>query len=295
MHKCGVVAIAGRTSSGKSTLVNSLVGQSVSITAAKPHTTRQAILGICTQDDYQIIYIDTPGWQTAKHSSRCAMEHYMQWAAQTALYRADVILWVWDWQKPLTCDIDYPDMFCKAVPVILAINKIDCLKHKTQLLPIIATVSKQFTFAGIIPISARYHDNLAYLQKSIAALLPENPPQFPQDQYTDQSMTVQLAETIRKIIIDTTRQEMPYVTAVKIEQVQQHTRHVVIDALVQVERPGQKAILLGSKGAFLKMVGTRARQKMEQCLGKKVHLRLFVKVQQQWTHDREQVQNIGYA
>lgn len=288
----GFAAIIGRPNVGKSTLLNALVGEKISIISPKPQTTRWQILGIKTLHHSQIIYIDTPGLH--KDEKR-AMNRYMNRIASAVILDADVIVFMVDaasWRGE-------DDMVIKKIqdakkPVILAINKIDLLKNKDELLPLIDQLKNKFPFAFIVPISAKNRDNIHHLEEEIAKLLPEGPQLFPDDQITDKNERFQIAEIIREKLIHVTEEELPYTTTVEIEQFTEKENLNEIGAVIWVERPGQKIIIIGKKGAKLKKVGIEARREIEKRFGKKVFLRLWVKVKANWTDDERALRSLGY-
>lgn len=290
--KSGYVAIIGRPNVGKSTLLNRLVGEKVSITSPKPQTTRSQILGIKTLEDAQLIYIDTPGMH---REEKRAMNRYMNRVANAVVMDADVIVFVVDatmWRHD-------DELVLKRIqaaerPVILAINKIDLLADKAELLPLITKLSEKYAFAHIIPLSALDDENIQVLEKEIAQLLPEGMAFYPEDQLTDKSMRFQVAEIIREKLIHLTEEELPYATTVEIEQFKQDEKLTEISAVIWVERPGQKIIIIGKRGARLKKVGIQARREIETLVGQKVFLRLWVKIKENWTDDDKALRGLGY-
>lgn len=292
VKKSGFVAIIGRPNVGKSTLLNALIGEKVSITSAKPQTTRWQILGIKTLNHAQIIYVDTPGLH---REEKRAMNRYMNRIASAVILDADVIVFMVDathWRSE--DEMVLKKLHDTVKPVILVINKIDLLEDKAKLLPIINTLRDKFHFTHIIPISAMNEENTQLLQEEIATLLPEGPQLFPEDQITDKSVRFQLAEIIREKLIQVTEEELPYTTTVEIETFQPGDKLTEIGAVIWVERQGQKIIIIGKKGARLKKVGIKARREMEKLLDGKVFLRLWVKVKENWTDDEKALKNLGY-
>src|SRR5579883_2261410 len=288
----GYVAIVGRPNVGKSTLLNALLGEKVSITSPKPQTTRWQILGIKTRKDAQLIYLDTPGLH---HEEKRAMNRYLNRIASATIADADVIVFLIDatrWNKE-------DELVLKKLqqtdrPVILAINKIDLLADKAALLPLINKLKDKLSFAAMIPISALDKDNLDHLEAEIAKLLPEGPVLFPEDQLTDKSLRFQVAEIIREKLILATEEELPYTTTVEIEQFVEGEKLTEIGAVIWVERQGQKVIIIGKKGARLKKIGIQARREIEKLVGMKVFLRLWVKVKADWTDDERALKSLGY-
>lgn len=288
----GYAAIIGRPNVGKSTLMNCLLGEKVSIISPKPQTTRWQILGIHTTNTAQIIYIDTPGIHT---DQKRAINRYMNRIANAVIADADVIVFLVDvtsWQA------DDENVLKKlqgcTQPVILALNKIDLLKDKAALLPLIEKLNNKFQFTHIMPISALDGLHTTELQNEIAALLPEGGAIFPEDQLTDKSVRFLAAEIIREKLILQTQEELPYTTTVAIEQYEESEKLVEISAIIWVERPGQKVIIIGTKGERLKKVGIAARHEIEALVGKKVFLRLWVKIKDNWTDDDRALRGLGY-
>lgn len=290
--KSGFVAIIGRPNVGKSTLLNCLIGEKVSITSPKPQTTRWQILGIKTLPHAQIIYMDTPGMH--KEEKR-AMNRYLNRIASAVITDADVIVFMIDatsWRSE--DEMVLKKLQATEKPVILVVNKIDLLSDKAELLPVIEKLKDKFAFTHIIPISALDAENTAHLQDEIAKLLPEGPQLFPEDQITDKGVRFQIAEIVREKLIQATEEELPYTTTVEIEQFEQGEKLTEIGAVIWVERQGQKIIVIGKKGAKLKKVGISARREIEKLLGTKVFLRLWVKVKENWTDDDKALRGLGY-
>lgn len=290
--KSGYVAIIGRPNVGKSTLLNCLLGEKVSITSPKPQTTRWQILGIKTLAEAQIIYIDTPGLH---REEKRAMNRYMNRVASSVLLDADVIVFMIDASSWRSED----ELVLKKLretdkPVILAVNKIDLVKDKAALLPTIDKLKDKYPFTHIIPISAMDAENTQTLEAEITKLLPEGPLLFPEDQITDKNIRFQIAEIIREKLIQATEEELPYTTAVEIEQFQQEEKLTEIGAVIWVERSGQKIIIIGKKGARLKKIGIQARRDIEKLVGNKVFLRLWVKIKEHWTDDDKALKSLGY-
>lgn len=292
IKKSGYVAIVGRPNVGKSTLLNGLLGEKVSITSPKPQTTRWQVLGIQTRDDAQIIYIDTPGMHTEE---KRAMNRYMNRVASSVLLDADVLVFVIDatyWHREDELVLKKLQSLDK--PVILVLNKIDLVKDKAELLPLIDKVQSKLDFAAIVPVSAMKQENTDHLEDEIARLLPDGEQLFPEDQLTDRSVRFQVAEVIREKLIILTDEELPYTTTVEIEQFKEGEKLTEISAVIWVERPGQKVIVIGKKGARLKKAGILARRDIEKMLDVKVFLRLWVKVKENWTDDDKALRGLGY-
>jgi GTP-binding protein Era len=290
--KSGYVAIIGRPNVGKSTLLNHLVGEKVSITSPKPQTTRSQILGFKTVADAQIIYIDTPGLH---REEKRAMNRYMNRLAGAVIVDADVLVFMIEATSFRYADELVLEKLQQAnQPVILVINKIDLLKNKADLLSLIAKIRDLFNFAQIIPISALDNANVTLLETEIIKLLPAGTQLFSAEEYTDKSVRFLIAEMIREKLIYLTKEELPYATTVQIEQFQETEKRVEISAVIWVERPGQKVIVIGKKGILLKKIGMQVRPQAEKLLNKKVFLRLWVKVQEDWTDDEKAMRNLGY-
>jgi GTP-binding protein Era len=292
IKKSGFVAIIGRPNVGKSTLLNSLIGEKISIISPKPQTTRWQILGIKTFHHSQIIYIDTPG---IHREEKRAMNRYMNRIASSVILDADVIVFMVDatsWRRE-------DEMVLKKLneaekPVILAINKIDLISDKGELLPIIDKLKNKYEFTHIVPLSAIKGENTTQLEEEIVKLLPEGPQLYPEDQVTDKNVRFQVAEIIREKLILATEEELPYTTTVEIEEFKVEEKITEIGAVIWVEREGQKAIIIGKKGGGLKKVGTKARHDIERLLGVKVFLRLWVKVKENWTDNEKALKSLGY-
>lgn len=292
ISRCGYVAIVGRPNVGKSTLLNYLLGQKVSITSRKPQTTRHQVLGILTEGSDQVVFVDTPGMHREQPK---AINRYMNRAASSALADIDLVLFVVDRTRWTPED----DMVLKALetvsaPVALVINKVDMLPEKDSLLPYAEQVMTRRDFAGVFPVSALRKSNLETLEQYIRSHLPEGPHHFPEDQITDRTERFLAAELIREKIVRQLGDELPYATAVEIESFKDEGRVLHIDALIYVERPGQKKILIGEKGSRLRSIGTEARKDMEQAFDQKVMLKLWVKVKSGWSDDDRALRSLGF-
>lgn len=291
--KAGFVAIVGRPNVGKSTLLNHLVGQKVSITSRRPQTTRHRIHGIRTTDEGQAVFVDTPGIHA---SEKRAMNRYLNKTAGSALGGVDLVVWLIDRVAWLPEDeLVLQRIRMAGVPVILAINKIDRIEDKDQLLPFLQEAAERYDFAAMIPLSALRGSNLEVLDRAIMNLLPEGQPVFPEDQVTDRSMRFMAAEIIREKLLRSLGQEVPHAITVEIEQFKQDGALTRISALIWVEREGQKAIVIGAKGEVLKKVGERARHDLERMLEGKVFLQLWVKVKEGWSDDERALRSLGYT
>lgn len=294
---CGYVAIIGRPNVGKSTLLNKIIGQKISITARKAQTTRHKILGIKTRGSTQIVYIDTPGVQRAINKRSGLLSRAINKAAWAALFDVDVIVFVvqgtvWGEEDEWICAQITKRQ--KQKPVILAINKVDEVVPRERLLPHIDKIKGKMEFAAIVPIAARVGTNLDKLEQAIIKFLPESPFFYYAEQITDQSQEVRVAEIIREKIVRLLGQELPYVTAVQVDSLVQEEKLVRIEATIFVAKAGQKAIIIGRKGAKLKQIGTLARQELEKMFGRKVFLSLWVKVKEKWIDDKRMLKKFGY-
>lgn len=290
---CGYVAIIGRPNVGKSTLLNHLLGQKISITSRKPQTTRHRLLGIKTVENTQIIYVDTPGLHQQSHT---ALNRYLNRTAVSSLTEVDVIIWVVEARHWLPADAHIINFLKETqCPILLAVNKIDKYTDKTVLLAYLETVSEKLAFTEIFPISALKNDNLANLEQKVIDLLPENEFLFPEDYITDRSERFLAAEVIREKLVRRLGAELPYRLTVQIDYFKAEARLVHLSAVIWVERPGQKAIVIGKQGKLLKNVGTEARQELERLLDCKVMLQLWVKLKQGWSDDERALKYLGYS
>lgn len=292
---CGYVAIIGRPNVGKSTLLNKIIGQKISITSRKPQTTRHKILGIKSSENEQIIYVDTPGLHKTDKVAHNALNRYMNKAAYQAIGEVDVIIFVIEgtvWKEE--DDWILRKISLLKIPVILAINKTDEVVPRARLLPHIEQLSKKMQFAAIVPISAHKGTNLDKLEKTIVSLLPQGPFLYLPEQITDRPEKFRVAEIIREKLVKLLGQELPYSTTVAVELFKQEKGLVHISAVIFVERIGQKIIVIGTKGDKLKRIGTLARQELEKILKQKVFLELWVKVKSRWTDDEKALKTFGY-
>lgn len=291
--KCGYVAIVGRPNVGKSTLLNHLLGQKVSITSRKPQTTRHRVLGIKTEGAIQTIFVDTPGLH--QEGVNKAINRYMNRAASSSISDVDVVVFVVE-RGQWTAEDDWVLEQLKQArcPIIVAINKVDQIKDKSKLLPFIDLLSKKKPFAEIIPVSAINGDNLDKLQSCIEQHLPEGVHFFPEDQLTDRSLRFMAAEIVREKIMRQLGAELPYEITVEIESFQDSGKSLHIHALIYVEREGQKRIIIGSKGSRLRLIGQEARKDMQTLFERKVMLKLWVKVKSGWSDDERALRSLGY-
>lgn len=290
--RCGYVAIVGRPNVGKSTLLNHMLGQKISITSRKPQTTRNAVVGIKTEGDVQIIFVDTPGMHLGQQK---AINRYMNKAATSAMKDVDVVVFVIDrfiWTEEDEAVAEkLQHLPC---PIILAVNKVDQIEDKESLLPHLQTLSEKLNVAEIVPMSALRNTNLDRLEALITERLPEGVHMYPDDQITDRSSRFMAAEIVREKITRQLGDELPYEMAVEIEEFKQEGNLLNISALILVERDGQKKILIGDKGARIKLIGTEARVDMEKLFEMKVMLKLWVKVKSGWSDDERALRSLGY-
>lgn len=283
-HRAGFVAILGRPNAGKSTLLNALLGTKLAIVAPRPQTTRTAIQGVLKLPGAQIVFVDTPG---IHESSTLLNKRMMDQVRASA--DADVVLFLVDATARFSDeDAGAVDLVKKTgAPAIAVFNKIDKLREKAKLLALIERYQAMHDFVAYVPISALKGDGVDLLQKEILARLPEGPALYPKDHLTDQPERFLAAEIIREKVLHLTRQEVPHAVAVMIENWEDTPGLVRIAATIYIERPGQKAILIGAGGALLKKIGTLARREIETLVGKKVFLQTFVKVRPNWRQDPE--------
>ncbi len=293
-HRSGYVALAGRPNVGKSTLLNHFIGQKISITSRKPQTTRHRILGIHSTQDRQVVFIDTPGLH---ESGGNALNEIINKTAQHSLIDVDLIVQLCSiprWTKEDEWVLNKLKQL--SVPLFLAVNKIDRLRDKQELLPFIQQMSDKNCFDEIVPVSAKDEINTDDLLKSISAKLPEGPAFFPQDQVTDRTQRTLAAELIREQLFRRLGQELPYATAVVIDDFGFSDRKLLrIEALIWVEKRGQKGIVIGQKGQTLKSIGEQARKQMERMFETRVVLNLHVKVKQGWANNLSAIQHLGYS
>ena len=287
-----IVAIVGRPNVGKSTLINSLIGQKIAIMSDKPQTTRNKILCVLTQDDAQILFIDTPGIHKPKHK----LGEYMVKAAENTLKEVDVILFVVDATENIGAGELYimERLQSTQAPVILVVNKVDQI-NKQQVLPVISRYSDKLNFVGAIPISAKEKTNLDQLVEEIKKYLEEGPQYYPSDMITDQPERLVIGELIREKALHLTKEEIPHAIAVDIEEISKRNNDdLYIRATIYVERESQKGIVIGAKGSLLKEIGQLARADIENLLGSKVYIDLWVKVKKDWRNRDGILRGFGY-
>ncbi|AHG77811.1 GTPase Era [Mannheimia varigena] len=290
---CGFIAIVGRPNVGKSTLLNKILGQKISITSRKAQTTRHRIVGIHTEDQYQAIYVDTPGLHIEE---KRAINRLMNRAASSAIGDVDLIIFVVEGTKWTEDDEMVLNKLRSAkAPVLLAINKIDNIKEKEELLPHITELSQKFDFAEILPISAQRGKNVHILQKFVRESLRPGEHHFPEEYVTDRSQRFMASEIIREKLMRFTGEELPYSVTVEIEQFKMNERGVYeINGLILVERDGQKKMVIGAGGQKIKTIGIEARKDMERLFDNQVHLELWVKVKAGWADDERALRSLGY-
>lgn len=290
-QRCGYIAIIGRPNVGKSTLLNRFLGTKLSITSRKPQTTRHAILGIKTENNHQLIFVDTPGLHKNQQK---ALNKAMNRAASSAMQDVDIILFVLDsliWNE---ADEAVLTQLKKAqAPIIIVINKIDNITNKQLLLPHIAKISELSQMNHIVPVSSFSDDDVSYLKKEIVDLLPKAEHFFGADQLTDRSERFITSEIIREKITRQLGDEIPYNVAIEVERFKEKENIFEIDATILVERKGQKIILIGDKGARIKLIGEESRRDIERMLDKKVMLKLWVKVKSGWSDDERALKSLG--
>jgi len=281
-HRTGFVSIAGRPNAGKSTLLNALIGEKLAITAHQPQTTRTSIQGVLTTPEAQIVFVDTPGI----HKSDTLINKRMMETVRSMLSERDLVLYVADATRPPTEEDEHAlSALNKSSKGILVLNKIDRLDDKRLLLPVIARYAELFPFAESVPVSAKTRQGLGELLRVIQESLPEGPAVFPEDYITDQPLRFMAAEMIREQLLRLTHSEVPHAVAVLVDKWEDSPRLTKVAATIYVERPGQKVIVIGTKGQTLKKVGTKAREELERLLERKVFLSLFVKVKPGWRDD----------
>ncbi|MCO6550222.1 MULTISPECIES: GTPase Era [Gilliamella] len=292
---CGFVAIVGRPNVGKSTLLNQLLGQKISITSRKAQTTRHRIVGIDTQDNDQIIYIDTPGLHIEE---KRAINRLMNRAASSSIGDVELVIFVvegthWNDDDEMVAN-KLKD--CKS-PVLLVINKIDNVTDKTQLLPHIQAISQKINFLDVVPISAEKGEGVDIIKDIVKKHLPEGEHHFPEDYITDRSQRFMASEIIREKLMRFLGDELPYSVTVEIEQFKVDERNGMyrINGLILVEREGQKKMVIGNKGEKIKKIGIEARKDMQSFFDNKVHLELWVKVKAGWADDERALRSLGYS
>lgn len=294
-YRSGIVALIGRPNVGKSTLLNCLVGQKVSITSRRPQTTRQRILGISTTDTSQAVYVDTPGIHSG---AKKTINKYMNRSASGSMVGVDCIVLMIEAKGWTSNDRRVLELVKKQdTPIVLVINKLDRLENRDQLLPLIDRSEREFksVFSQIVPISAKNDTNIDELKKVLETYLPFQSKLFPGDEITDRSDRFLVAELIREQIFHNTEEEVPYAVAVGIEAFRMEKKVLHIEAVIWVEKASQKGILIGKKGERLKLIGKYARLDMEKLLDTKVYLNLWVKVRENWRDNEQVLRTLGFG
>ncbi|HAO32264.1 MAG TPA: GTPase Era [Candidatus Competibacter sp.] len=291
-RRAGYAALLGRPNVGKSTLLNRLIGQKISITAPKPQTTRHVILGIQTLPEAQIVYVDTPGLH---RQAKRAINRYLNRAAASVLGYVDVVVFLIEALRWTEEDGDVLERLADfSGPVVLAVNKVDRIADKARLLPFIGELTAKRTFAEVVPLSALRGENVATLQEVVIRRLPFGEALFPEDQLTTASERFIAAELIREKLTRLLREEVPYSLTVEIEHFIEDQRLTRIGAVIWVEREAQKGIVIGAGGAVLREAGRQAREALERLLDRKVFLETWVKVREGWSDDERALQSLGY-
>jgi len=289
--KTGYVALIGKPNTGKSTLMNALIGEKVSITAHRPQTTRHAILGIKTTENYQCIFVDTPG---IHDNNQKAIHRYMNRAATSMLSDVDLICVLLEVKKFNMDDEKILKRIEGFDNVLIVLNKIDQIS-KQDCLPIIRRITESAPDIEIIPISALEKENLDRLETLIISRLPEGVPQFPDDQFTDKSMRFIAAEFIREKLFRLLKQELPYSITVSVDHYKEESDLIRISATIWVERKSQKGIVIGKNGSLLKKIGSQAREDIQHLIANKVYLQLWVKLREDWADDEKSLAAFGYS
>lgn len=294
IFKSGFATLIGAPNVGKSTLLNAILGEKISITAPKPQTTRNRITGILTSQGFQIVFLDTPGI----HKAQDSFNQILVDTAIATLSEVDVICFVIDASeahREINSSI-LEELRGIETPVILVLNKTDLVRNKPDILPIIAKYRELHDFRAVVPVSALTADGVQALTDEIVALLHEGPRYYPEEDLTDQPERFFVAELIREKIFHLTREEVPYAVAVAIDSFSEDSERGIIriEATIHVERDSQKSIIIGKKGQMLKEIGTQARLDIEKLLGCRVHLGLFVRVQKNWRKDPRMLDELGY-
>ena len=289
--RCGLVAIVGRPNVGKSTLINALVGQKVSITSRKAQTTRHRIMGICTHGDTQYVFVDTPGFQT-RHVN--ALNRTLNRTVQSVLTDVDVILLLVEAGRFSADDERVLALCPPGTPLILVANKLDTVKRRAELAPWLQSMMQRHPFTEIVPMSARQTDDVRRLLDVVRGHLPQQPWWYDEEALTDRSERFLAAELIREKLFRLTGDELPYTSTVVVDRFEEEGTLRRIAATIIVERDGHKAMVIGDKGERLKRIGTEARQEMEKLWGGKVFLELWVKVRSGWADDEARVRSYGY-
>lgn len=289
--RAGFAALVGRPNVGKSTLLNALVGQKLSIVTPRPQTTRHRVLGLVHMPQAQIAFVDTPGLH---HGGKRALNRAMNRTASSALADADLVVLVVEATRFTAEDeLALQRLRDSGRPAILVINKVDQVQPRELLLPYLAQMAQRHAFLDMVPVSALKADNLAALKNVIAAQLPESPPLFAAGEITDRDLRFRITETIREKLTLELNQEVPYGIAVELERMEREDGRLIVSAVIWVDREGQKPIVIGPKGARLKRVGTAARKELNLIAGERLHLELWVKVREDWADNAQALRALG--
>ena len=303
-HRCGWVALMGPPNAGKSTLLNAMLGQKISIVTSKPQTTRSRIVGIMSEPGAQVIFMETPGVNHSRQQQRGHLSKMMSQAAWQSMAAAHAIMLVLDSdlyiRKPEFLDRDIKSLRDALMdddrPQLVVVNKVDLFHDKSKMLPLLVKLQEYFPKAEVFPMSAMTKDGLAQLKQIIAGMMPEGDAQFPEDQLSTAPTRFLAAEIVREKVFEHLRQEVPYTTAVDIEAWEEDPERelTVIHAVIFVQRPSHKAMVIGRAGATIKEIGTAARKDITALVGGKVHLQLWVKVKDNWVEDTELLHDLGF-
>ena len=303
-HRCGWVALMGPPNAGKSTLLNALLGQKISIVTSKPQTTRSRVVGIMSEPGAQVIFMDTPGVNHSRQQQRGHLSKMMSQAAWQSMAAAHAVMLVLDSdlyiRKPEFLDRDIKSLRDALMeddrPQLVVVNKVDLFHDKSKMLPLLVKLAEYFPKAEVFPMSAMTKDGLDQLKKLIAGMMPEGEAEFPEDQLSTAPTRFLVAEIVREKVFEHLRQEVPYTTAVDIEAWEEDPERdlTVIHAVIFVQRPSHKAMVIGHAGATIKAIGTAARKDITNLVGGKVHLQLWVKVKDNWVEDTELLHDLGF-
>ena len=303
-HRCGWVALMGPPNAGKSTLLNALLGQKISIVTSKPQTTRSRVVGIMSEPGAQVIFMDTPGVNHSRQQQRGHLSKMMSQAAWQSMAAAHAVMLVLDSdlyiRKPEFLDRDIKSLRDALMeddrPQLVVVNKVDLFHDKSKMLPLLVKLAEYFPKAEVFPMSAMTKDGLDQLKKLIAGMMPVGDAEFPEDQLSTAPTRFLVAEIVREKVFEHLRQEVPYTTAVDIEAWEEDPERdlTVIHAVIFVQRPSHKAMVIGHAGATIKAIGTAARKDIVNLVGGKVHLQLWVKVKDNWVEDTELLHDLGF-
>ena len=302
-HRCGWVALMGPPNAGKSTLLNALLGQKISIVTSKPQTTRTRVVGIMSEPGAQVIFMDTPGVNHSRQQQRGHLSKMMSQAAWQSMAAAHAVMLVLDSElyirRPEFLDRDIQSIRDALAgddrPLLVVVNKVDLFHDKSRMLPLLVQLQEYFPGAEVFPMSAMTKDGLDELKKIISGMMPEGESQFPEDQLSTAPTRFLAAEIVREKVFERLRQEVPYTTAVDIEAWEEDPERdlTIIHAVIFVQRPSHKAMVIGRAGATIKEIGTEARRDIQKLIGGKVHLQLWVKVKDNWAEDTELLHDLG--